>query len=401
MAEETSGPTAGHGSAASVREGAWAGRGRRILVRVIIGVATVLLVVGVFAVWANRQLLNPDNWSHTSGKLLEDARIRAAVSNYLVDQLYANVDVAGQISSALPPRLQPLAGPVSGALRDVAADAAQRTLSNSTVQAAWKQANRAAAQTLVAIVNGGHGAVSTNNGQVTLDLRTALDNLATRLGLPNIGSKLPPSAGELVILKAKQIKFVQNGGKALKGLALLLTILVPLLYVLAIFLAGGHRRESLMTVGFSFIFAGALVLLGRQLLIHGVTNSLVKNDVNKPAAHDAVTIATSMLKEVAGAAVVIGIPLVVAGWFAGPAKWATGGRRAIAPFMREHVGWTFGIVAIVMVLIFIWQPIPATGTPVGIIVFLVLAFLGTEVLRRQVAREFPDDGLGTSPVARA
>jgi hypothetical protein len=61
--------------------------------------------------------------------------------------------------------------------------------------------------------------------------------------------------------------------------------------------------------------------------------------------------------------------------------------------MREHVAWTFGIVAFLMVLIFIWQPIPATGEPLGIIVFLVLAFAGTEVLRRQVAHEFPDRGL--------
>jgi hypothetical protein len=44
-----------------------------------------------------------------------------------------------------------------------------------------------------------------------------------------------------------------------------------------------------------------------------------------------------------------------------------------------------------MVLIFIWHPIPATHRPAGVTVFLALAFLGTEVLRRQTAREFPDD----------
>jgi ABC-type xylose transport system permease subunit len=135
-----------------------------------------------------------------------------------------------------------------------------------------------------------------------------------------------------------------------------------------------------------------LVLLARQLVIHGVTNSLVKNDANKPAAQHVLTIGTSMLNEIGGATVVVGIPFVLAGWFAGPAKWATAGRRTIAPFMRDHAAWTFGIVAIVMTVIFIWQPIPATGDPVGIVVFLVLAFLGTEVLRRQVEREFPAVG---------
>lgn len=373
-------------------------RGRMILVRVILGVATVLLVVGIFAIWANRQLLNPDNWAATSTRLLVDAKVRAGLSNYLVAQLYQNVDVSGEIASALPPRLKPLAGPVSGALRNVAIDAAQRTLSNAQVQAAWKAANRAAAKTLVAIVNGGQGPVATNNGKVTLDLRSALNSLAGQLGLPSIGDKLPPSAANLLILDSKEIKLVQNGGKALKGLALALTIIVPLLFVLAVALAAGRRREVLMDAGFMFILAGVLVLLGRVLLIHGITNSLVKVEANKPAAHDVVSIATTMLKEIAGACVVVGIPFVIAAWFAGPAKWAVGGRRLIAPFMHEHPAWAFAIVAIVMALIFIWQPIPATGTLVGVIVFLVLAFLGTEVLRRQLEREFGSErvsGAGT------
>jgi hypothetical protein len=47
-----------------------------------------------------------------------------------------------------------------------------------------------------------------------------------------------------------------------------------------------------------------------------------------------------------------------------------------------------------MILIFIWQPIPATGTPFGIVAFLVLALLGTALLRRQVMAEFPDARTG-------
>jgi hypothetical protein len=64
--------------------------------------------------------------------------------------------------------------------------------------------------------------------------------------------------------------------------------------------------------------------------------------------------------------------------------------RAIAPFLRDQPAWTYRIVAAIMLLIFIWAPIPATHKPAGIIVFLALAFLGTYVLRRQTAAEFPD-----------
>jgi hypothetical protein len=193
----------------------------------------------------------------------------------------------------------------------------------------------------------------------------------------------------LTILKSNQINLVQDVGKALKGLALLLTIIVPLLFALAIWLARGYRRRTLMNVGVSIVFAGVLVFLARTLIVTQVTDSLVKTDSARPAATAVISIATTMLSEIAGAFVVVGVPLIVAAWFAGPARLAVSGRRTIAPFLRERPDWTFGIVAAIMALIFIWQPIPATGKPVGIIVFLALAFLGTVLLRRQTAEEFP------------
>ena len=84
---------------------------------------------------------------------------------------------------------------------------------------------------------------------------------------------------------------------------------------------------------------------------------------------------------------------------AGPARLAVRGRRAIAPFMRDQPVMTFGIVTLVMGLILIWGPIPAMHRLAGIIVFPALALLGTEVLRRQTAAEFPDEGQGTKPAA--
>jgi hypothetical protein len=87
----------------------------------------------------------------------------------------------------------------------------------------------------------------------------------------------------------------------------------------------------------------------------------------------------------------VGVPLIAAAWFAGTARYAVAGRRPIAPFLRERPEWTYGIVAGIMILIFMWNPIPATGKPAGIIVFLALALLGTYVLRRETAEEFPAD----------
>ncbi len=91
----------------------------RWLVRSLIGVATVLGIVAIFAVWANRQLLDNDYWTSTNTKLIASPPIREAVSGYLTEQLYANVDVAGELKNELPSELKPLAAPAAGALKDV------------------------------------------------------------------------------------------------------------------------------------------------------------------------------------------------------------------------------------------------------------------------------------------
>ncbi|HYB30903.1 MAG TPA: hypothetical protein VEF89_30185 [Solirubrobacteraceae bacterium] len=374
------------GSAAGVSPS----RGRRILVLVLIWGTTVLGVLGIFAVWANRQLLNPDNWSNTSAQLLENNDVKTGLSNYIADQLHANVN-GSRLKAILPPLLQPLAAPLAAAAQNFAVTATQRALNDQSVQTAWKDANRVADQALVNIVNGGRGNVQINgHGEVTLNLAALVTDITNRIGLPNLATKLPPNVAQLKIMKSTDLGYVQTGGRALKSLALLLTIIVPLLYAFAIYLARGRRRRTLMNVGLAITVAGVLVLAARAILQPAIVNSLVKVDANKPAGNAVVSIATAMLTEIAGAFVFVGIPLILAGWFAGPASWAVRARRAIAPFLRDQPVLTFVIVTVVMALLFVWGPIPAFHRLAGIIVFLALALFGTEVLRRQTAAEFPD-----------
>jgi hypothetical protein len=366
-------------------------RGRLIWVRILIGITTLLLIVAMFSIWANRLLFNPDNWANTSTQLLQNPDIRSGTANFLVDQLYANNDVEGLIKARLPTQLQGLAGPIAGALRNAAVPATELALSRPRVQSLWRRANRAADQTFIAIVNGGKGNVKINQGAVTLNLGAILDDVAARLGLPSdLSSKLPPNVANLTIFKSDRLKTVQNLGKAIKGLALVLTILVPLLYVLALFLAPGHRRRTLMTIGFAAVFAGVLVLFGRQVLQTQITNSLTDDASLRPAIRATIAIGTGLLKEVATAVVFVAVLLVIAAWFAGPGRLPRTAREAIAPFLRERPVPTYAITVGLLVLLFLWDPIPATGTPAGMITFTVLALFGTEVLRRQTMAEFPD-----------
>ncbi len=378
-----------------------AGSHRRFIgVRILIGVTTLLLIVGMFAVYANRLLLNADNWSTTSTQLLQNSAIRSTTANYLVDQLYANYNVAGLIKSGLPKQLQPLSGPAAGALRNAAVSGTELALSRPRVQGLWMQANRAADHAFIAIVEGGKGHVKVNGGEVTLNLAGILDDIASRLGLPSgIASKLPANVANLTVLKSNQLKTVQDGGKALRGLALLLTILCPVLYALAILLTPGRRRRTLMTIGFAALFAGVLVLAGRRIIEDQIPGSLTTDASLQETIRAVVVISTGLLKEVATGVAFIGLLLVVAAWFAGPQRLPRTAREAIAPFLRDHRGPTFAVTLALLALLFLWDPIPATGTPAGILTFTALALIGTEVLIRQTAVEFPDAQAGAATQA--
>lgn len=153
-----------------------------------------------------------------------------------------------------------------------------------------------------------------------------------------------------------------------------------------------------MSVGFSLVVAGVLGVAARHIIQTAVVNSIVHNEAQRPAARATIGIGTQILAEIAIAFILVGIVAVLAGWFAGPARYAVAGRRRIAPFLRQEPGWTYAIVLSLMVLLIIWQPIHALGTPVGIVVFLCLALLGTEALRRQTAVEFPEAGSEPLPV---
>ena len=366
-------------------------RAHRIRLRLILVVATLLAVLAIFAVWADRQLLNPSNWSRTSTALLQKETIRSALSGYLIDQLYANVNVPAQLKSGLPSQLQPLAGPLSGALHDVAEQGAERALATPVVQNLWKKANYAADQTLVTIVNGGGRHVHIHGGTVSLNLHQIVADLAQRLGLPSdTAKKLPASVASLKVVTSSQLGLVRNLAKALHALAVWLTILVLVLYAWAVFLARGHRRRTLMWVGSSLVFSGLLVLVARNIGQAQLVSAITTDASIEPAANDAYSVATSLLVHVAGGAIIIGIPVILSAWFAGPARRALAARRFLAPHFREHPGLSYWITAGLLALLFIWAPISATSNPWSMLLLTVLAFVSTHVLRCQIAREFPD-----------
>src|SRR5690349_265104 len=147
-------------------------RQHRVLVRVLIVLGAIIGLFAVHAVWANRQALETEEWTKTSSKLLEDEDIQQAVATFLVDELYDNVDIQGEIEQALPPRLAPLAGPAAGGLRELADDLALKALQSPKVQALWEDANRLAQEHVLAVIEDKSEVLKLEGDDATLDLHT-------------------------------------------------------------------------------------------------------------------------------------------------------------------------------------------------------------------------------------
>jgi hypothetical protein len=363
---------------------------RRGLAMTFIVVGTIIGFLAVFAIWVQRQALNTDNWTSTSSQLLANPAIRTAVSGFLVDQLYANVDVQGELRNALPQQFKGLAGPAAGGLRNVAGNVADEALQRPRVQALWEQANRQAHTQLLRVLKGGGSAVQTNNGVVALDLGALLSDISSRTGVGGrLAGKLPPGAAKITILKSDQLKTAQNVANALKPLAIILTVLSLGCYALAIWLGHGWRREALRAAGVGFVIAGVLALVVRRFAGSQVVDSLATTDAVRPAVQATWQIATELLVSVATAAIIYGIVAVLAAWLAGPTSWAAGLRRALSPYLREPT-YAWGGFAIVVLLLLVWAPTQALRQPLTALILIVLLAFGFEVLRRQAAREFPE-----------
>ncbi len=387
-------------------------RVHRVVVPVLLVLATVIGIGATFAIWVNRQALNTSNWSSTSSKILQDKQVQTALSAYLVHELFTTVNVAADLQPILPKQLQPLAGPAAAGLQQLAGQLAPRVLATPQVQAVWVQANIAAHKELLKVLNGGGPVVSTQSGVVSLNLRTLVSQLAATVGLSSqvaavqsklqgssgatvraaaqqkLGITLPPASGELVIMRSNELKTAQDIANAVKSLAIVLPALGILLFALAVYLARGRRRRTLRTTGWCFVVIGAALLLIRRVAGDAVVNGLVKVPSNKPAAHQVWNIGTSLLHNIAVAMIVYGLVIVTAAWLAGPTRPATEIRKVLAPSLRDNPAVAYCTVGGLLLVLVLIGPTPAFRNIVWILVFAVLLAYGVTMLRRQTALEF-------------
>jgi hypothetical protein len=378
-------------------------RRRSVAVWTLIVLASLLALVSSLTVWSKQQLLDTDKFTSSSAKLLANDEIRTTLSNRLVDLLNQRVDVKSQLEQNLPPRAKGAAPAIAAAIQNSTGQIINAFLGTAEAQALWERLNRRAHTALVNVLEGKDaGAISTENGNVVLDLRPLIQRVADRLGVGDrVNERAPPDAGEIVLLKSDQLGAAQTSVRILNALSSWLWIAVVGLLALAVYLARGTRRTMLEAVGVALLIVGVLLLIIRRFVGDAIVNSLVQTESSKPAVHAIWLIETDLMRDIALALLFYGLFALVAGIVAGPSRVAVALRRWLAPTWRERPVLVW-ICATVLYLLFIaFGPSGGGRRLLGVLILAALLALGLEVWRRQTIAEFPKDDEAPAPAAGA
>jgi hypothetical protein len=364
-------------------------RGRSVVLFVVLVIAGLLLLLSSFAIWVNRVALNTSVFTDTSSELIEDDAIRSAISTRVVDELFDSVDVQAELQEQLPPDYQRLAGPAAAGLREAAYRLVDRALEQPQLQRLWEVSVRESHETLVQVLEGNEGAVSTTGGVVTLDLEAIVLEAADRIGLrEQVADNLPENVGRIEILRSDELDAAQDGFQILKALAWVLPVLTLLAFALAAWIAR-DRRRVVRKIGFTVVVVAVLGLLAVNVVGNYLVDSLVSETENRTAAGNAWDILTQLLRTSFWWMLPIGVLFVVASWLAGPGPRALGARRYLAPALRDRL-WAYLALALIAVFLVLTGPVSDVSRYIVVLALVLLGVVWIEVMRRQTVKEFPD-----------
>ena len=354
---------------------------RSLLSRVLLSLACLVAIVAALGAWADRQLLDTDEWVTTSGELLRDPAIQDATAAYLADQLVDGPEVTARLQEGLPPRLAPLAGPLTAGVGELADRTAKRVIASGAFGKVWDETNRRAHEQLLAVINDDDGVLASRG--VILDLRPELGVLAERIG---VAPGQTGDQGRVRILRGDTLESVQSAVKLLRDIRWGSLALLVLLLVAGVAFAR-DRARGVGGAGAALILAGLAILVVRRVAGAYVVDQVTAHGAGQPAAEATWRIATSLLADIAVSGIVLGLVLALGAWLAGGSGWARSARRFTAPVLVDHPELAFAAVVALLALLLLGGLLPTVGGGWVLLIYLAGAAAGVWALRRTAQQE--------------
>jgi hypothetical protein len=392
---------------------------RTIVSIVLIVLGCVLGPVAVLAVWAGNEVSDTGRWVATVEPLIHDPAIQNVLTDKITAEVTSRLDLTGTLNQASAqlddkglPRLSSLVqtfGPqIASAVTSFIHSTVHRIVSGPRVAKLWVQANTVAHQALVKVLSGeGNGAISTQNGQIVLNLGPFITVVKQDLvdhGF-SLASNIPPISPTVALFQAKDLGKAQAGYRLIRTLKIVLPVLVLLLLAAGVYVARRRRRALIgasLGLAASMLVLAIGLLIARSIYLGSVPPSVLPGDAAAAAFDAMVYFIKITLRVVLAVALVVAIGAFITGSShtavqtrsalkSGAARIrAYGERRGVS---AGPVGeWTYthrkglriGAVAL-FALIFVFWGHP-TGLVVIVLVVLLLVVLGLiELIGRPAA----------------
>ena len=259
---------------------------RRIGAIVLIVIAGVLAPISTMGLWMRSQVTNTDKYVRTVSPLVSDPAIQNLVADRVTQRLFEEVDVQATIQEALPERASFLSGALTSGLQTLVRDATLRLVESDKFAELWTSANRLAHEQMVAVLTGSKSnAISTKDGDVTLDLSGVANEVVSQLkarGIDTFDSvNLQPGRFTIQIFHSDAITRVQLAFKVFNTTAIVLPFLTILLFVGGILLFPNRRRGALwaavaLSVGMAVLLLA--LAIGRTIYLGAVPSSVMPQD---------------------------------------------------------------------------------------------------------------------------
>jgi hypothetical protein len=253
--------------------------------------AAVLLPVSLLSVWVHGVVSDTDTYVETVTPLADDEVVKAAAVKELDRQAMQLVALTGA----------PLLPGVDRLVHLVVV----RVVDSPTFRIAWVEANRAAHEQLVAVLEGREGARLDDEGRVSIELGTVLGTIAESLAAQGLvdADQAADIDASFAVMDADQLAKARRAYDALDALGFWLPLAWAALVVLTLLLARRRVAATAKLAAASLLTMGllALVLLFAR---DALTEDLPQRDVAL-AVWDVVVASLWRAIEVCAAALVV------------------------------------------------------------------------------------------------
>ena len=311
---------------------------RSIAALVIFIIAALLTPIALVGHWGHRTVIDSERYIDTVGPLVSNPEVQDGIVTAITDAVVTKVDTSNQVEQLLD-RLFPnstfnsmLSAPIAAGVNGLIGELVKRFVASDQFEAVWIALNKAAQRGLVAILEGREeGPIQVDGDEVVLDISSALASIQQFLVDNGITAAaeltLPEEDRKIVLVDAPglgQIRFIY----ALTSPILQwLPLLVAAMFALAIWLA--RRRARIVVASGIYLVACAGFMTLRLSSGEEAFHNQLAGTPFGPASEVFWTTLLSYLILGVQAILVLGIAVIIAGWF--------GGHTSIARKLRGRV----------------------------------------------------------------